>query len=65
MLPWESLTTTSVAPPARAPRIAAFVSSAISLRERLYSAPDAANWSEPDMPLIPSMSTEMKTFLAG
>ena len=35
--PCESLTTTSVAPPANAPRIAALASSAMSFRARPYS----------------------------
>ena len=52
-----------VAPPARAPRIAALASSAISLRDRPYSAPLALSWSSPEMPLMPSMSTEMYTDL--
>ena len=64
-MPCESLTTIVVAPPARAPRIAAFTSSAIIFRERPYSAPAAESWSDAEMPLIPSMSAEMKTFLPG
>ena len=63
MLPCESLTTISVAPPALAPRMAALASSAMSFLERPYSAPAAESWSEPEIPLMPSMSTEMNTFL--
>jgi hypothetical protein len=57
------LTTIVDAPPARAPRIAAFTSSAIIFRDRPYSAPAAESWSDAEMPLMPSMSAEMKTFL--
>ena len=65
IVPCESLTTIVVAPPARAPRIAAFTSSAIIFRERPYSAPAAESWSDAEIPLIPSMSAEMKTLRPG
>jgi hypothetical protein len=57
--PWLSLTSTAVAPPARAPSIAAFVSATISSTAAGYLAsfePVGAGWL---MPAIPSMSTLM------
>ena len=60
MLPWESATTISPAPAARAAAIAAFASSVISSRKRAYSKPCGESCSPVTTPAMPSMSTEMK-----
>ena len=58
-LPWESDTTNSVAPAARAPSIAASASLVMKPRKRSYSNPGGPSWSPVTTPAIPSMSTEM------
>ena len=50
-----------MAPASSAPWIAAFTSPITRFRPRAYSAPAAEVISEWAMPLMPSMSTEMKT----
>ncbi len=58
-LPCESLTTTSVAPAAWAPRTAATASSVMKRRNRSYSKPLGSNWSAVTTPATPSISTEI------
>ncbi len=65
MEPWESLTTTSVAPAKKAPWIAALTSWAIHLRADPYSGVPGDVWSAWTTPQIPSISTEMKTLSFG
>src|SRR3954471_18611455 len=61
IVPWLSLTSTSVAPPVNAPRMAALASSVISSCARGYPLPPRMIWSNVATPATPSMSTEMKT----
>jgi hypothetical protein len=63
--PWESLTTTSVAPASSAPSTAALTSWAIHFRPAAYSAVPDVVWSLWTIPEIPSISTEMKTLSVG
>ncbi len=57
--PWESLTRNSVAPAARAPRMAARTSSVMNSRNRWYSKPAIPICSPLTTPPMPSMSAEM------
>ena len=57
-LPWESETTNSDAPAARAPSIAASASLVMNSRKRWYSKPWGESWSPVTTPAIPSMSTD-------
>src|SRR4051812_7590227 len=63
--PWESLTQNFAAPPAAAPSMHAFASSAIHLRARSYSRPCIITWLWAATPPMPSMSTEIHTLLAA
>src|SRR4051812_17746422 len=63
--PWESLTQNFAAPPAAAPSMHAFASSAIHLRARSYSRPSIITWLWAATPPMPSMSTEIHTLLAA
>src|SRR5512140_2473779 len=60
---WASLTHTSSAPPANAPRTAAFTSSVMTLRKRWYSACPGVTWFQVVTPVMPSMSTESRIFM--
>src|SRR3954463_16653874 len=64
IVPWLSLTSTSDAPAAKAPRIAALASAVISTWARGYPVPPRMLWSNVATPATPSMSTEMKTLMA-
>ena len=59
--PWQSMTTISVAPPARAPRTAALISSVYSLRPSSYSECPPSVCCQLVIPATPSMSLMMKT----
>jgi len=63
MPPWASETITSSTPAARAPSTTAFRSPTMSLRPVWYSPVSPPVWLPSTIPLIPSMSMEMKTLL--
>ena len=63
MSPWESLTTTDEAPPWNAPSTAAFASRVISRREAGKSSLPRHTCCSVEIPAIPSMSIETKTFV--
>ena len=60
--PWESATTISVAPAARAASMAALTSFVMNWRKSWYSKPVGPSWSLVTAPTTPSMSAEMCTF---
>src|ERR1700759_187910 len=62
MVECESLTTTSVAPAARAPSMAALTSASSSRRPAAASGPSPMHWSQSTTPAVPSMSLDRKTF---
>ena len=65
MVECESLTTTSVAPPASAPSMAAFTSASSSLRPAAASGPSPTHCCQSTTPAVPSMSLDRKTFTAA
>jgi hypothetical protein len=62
-LPCESQTTISAGPASRMPAMAAFTSPVIHSRALWYSNPGGPSWAGCTTPEMPSMSTEMNTFL--